>query len=268
MRAHAGRLAVASIGLLVVVLLWGLETRALPSELPKTSVNYGKDHRAELRLYGSRIGEVRRAPFGGGTSEILEVRIARVAPSVRDPEDVIVMRGLGFLIPIVPYRGGLIFAVVLVCAALLSPLAETFRRGAISLLLTLYGVLLLSVGGYGAAFGPGPALRHVEQASVGGLVLLPFYFACWLTFSAAILAGVLVLARQRWAVLVAICAHASLFVAMPALLFPAIEARTGYRVERLDWWLYGASFLALFALSTRLLTRSKTRARSATPTAP
>jgi hypothetical protein len=127
-----------------------------------------------------------------------------------------------------------------------------------SLVLALYGLLLLSVGLYGAAFGPGPALRHVEQASTGGLVLLPFYLVCWLTFVLAIVAGVLVLVRHRWAVAVAIGAHAALFLGVTGLLFQAIEARTQYRVERLDWWLYGASFFALFALSTWLLRRGKT----------
>ena len=247
------RLAVASIGLLVVGLLWGLQTRELPSELPRTSVNYGKDRRTELQLYGSRIGEYRRAPFGGPRGA--SVRIARVAPRVGDPQDVIETRGLGFLAPMVPYRYGLIVAVVVVCAALLSPLRKTVT----SLVLTLYGLLLLSVGLYGVAFGPGPALRHIEQASVGGIVLLPFYFVCWLTFLFAILAGVLVLARHRWAVGVAIGAHAALFLGVTGLLFQAIEARTGYRVERLDWWLYGASFLAVFAVSTWLLRQSRTR---------
>jgi hypothetical protein len=246
-----GRLAIASIGLLVVGLLWGLETRGLPSELPKTSVNYGKDHRTELRLHGSTIGEFRRAPFPGRTGA--SVRIARVAPRVGNPQDVVESRGLGFLVPIVPYRYGLIVAVVLVCAALLSPLAKTLT----SLLLALSGVLLLAVGLFGAAFGPGPALRHIEQASVGGIVLLPLYFVCWLTFLFAILAGALVLARHRWAVGVAIGAHAALFLGVTALLFRAVEARTGYRVERLDWWLYGSSFLAFFALSTWLLRRGR-----------
>jgi hypothetical protein len=251
-----------------VVLLWGLETRALPSQLPRTSSNYGKDRRTELRLYGSTIGELGRAPFRGRSVRTLDVRIARVAPSVRDPQDVIDVRRFGFLVPIVPYRHALILTVVLVCAALLSPIEETFRRVATSLLLTLYGLLLLSVGLYGAAFGPRPALRHVEQASVGGIVLLPFYFVCWLTFVLAVLAGVLVLARRRRAVAVAIGAHAALLVGAAGLLFPAIEARTGYRVERLDWWLYGAAFLCLFALSTWLLVRSRSAATPGRPTGP
>jgi hypothetical protein len=249
-----GKLAVVSIGLLGVVLLAGLDTRALPSQLPPTSVNYGKDHRIELRLHGVPIGEFRRAPFPGRTGA--SVRIARVAPGVGDPQDIIQSRGFGFLAPIVAYRYGLIVVVVLVCAAVLSPLAQAVR----SLLLTLYGVLLLAVGLYGAAFGPGPALRHVEQASLGGIVLLPLYFACWLTFPFAVLAGALVLARHRWAAGVAIGAHAALFLGVTALLFQAIEARTGYRVERLDWWLYGSSFLAIFALSTWLLRRSRSTA--------
>jgi hypothetical protein len=256
MMAHLGRLAVAAAGLLVVVLLWGLETRAPPSQLPRTSSNYGKDRRTELRLYGSTIGELGRAPFRGRSVRTLDVRIARVAPSVRDPQDVIDVRRFGIL------------TVVLVCAALLSPIEETFRRVATSLLLTLYGLLLLSVGLYGAAFGPRPALRHVEQASVGGIVLLPFYFVCWLTFVLAVLAGVLVLARRRRAVAVAIGAHAALLVGAAGLLFPAIEARTGYRVERLDWWLYGAAFLCLFALSTWLLVRSRSAATPGRPTGP
>ena len=262
MRAQTGRLAVAAIALLAVGLLWGLQTRELPSELPRTSVNYGKDRRTELQLHGSRIGEFRRAPFSGPRGA--SVRIARVAPRVGDPQDIIETRGLGFLAPIVPYRIGLIVAVVLVCAALLSPLATTLT----SLLLTLYGLLLLSVGLYGAAFGPGPALRHVENASVGGIVLLPAYFVCWLTFLVAILAGVLVLARQRWAVGVAIGAHASLFLGVPCLLFQAIRARTDYGVERLDWFLYASSFLAIFAASTWFLRRSRTRASPARPTGP
>jgi hypothetical protein len=246
-----GKLAVASMGLLVVGLLWGLQTRELPSELPRTSVNYGKDRRTELRLHGLPIGELRRASFPGRTRA--SVRIARVAPRVGDPQDIIESKGLGFVAPIVPYRYGLIVAVVLAGAALLSPLAMMLA----SLLRWLYGVLLLAVGVFGAAFGPAPALRHVEEASVGGIVLLPFYFACWLAFLAAILAGVLVVIRHRWAVGVAVGAHASLLVGVPALLVPAIEARTGYRVERPGWWLYGVSFVALFALSTWLLRRSR-----------
>jgi hypothetical protein len=250
MRAYV----VASIGLLVIVFLWGLGTRALPSALPRSSFNHGKDHRTELQLHGAGIGEFRRAPFPGRAGA--SVRIARVAPRVGDPQDIIETRGLGFLAPIVPYRYGLIVAVVAVCAALLSPLRTTVT----SLVRTLYGVLLLSVGLYGAAFGPGPALRHVENASVGGIVLLPFYFVCWLTFLFAILAGVLVLVRHRWAVGVAIGAHAALFLGVPALLFQAVEVRTGYRIERLDWWLYGGTFFALFALSAWLLRRGRTRA--------
>lgn len=243
-----------AIGALVAVLLWGLATRPLPSELPRASVNYGTDRRTELQLHGSRIGELRRASFGGRTRA--SVRIAKVSPRVGDPEDIIESKGLGFLVPIVPYRFALIAAVVLVCLALLSPLEKTLT----SLVLTLYGLLLLSVGLYGAAFGPGPALRHIEQASVGGIVLLPFYLVCWLTFLFAILAGVLVLARHRWAVGLAIGAHAALLLGVTGLLFQAIEARTGYRVERLDWWLYGTSFLAVFAVSTWFLRRSRTRA--------
>jgi hypothetical protein len=264
MRARIGRLGVAATGLLAIGFLWGLQTRELPSELPRTSVNYGKDRRTELQLYGSRIGEFRRAPFTGPRGA--SVRIARVAPRVGDPQDVIETRGLGFLAPIVPYRHALIVVVVLVCAALLSPLASPFGQVATSLLLTLYGVLMLSVGLYGAAFGPGPALRHVENASVGGIVLLPAYFVCWLTFLAAILAGVLVLVRHRWAAGVAIGAHASLFLGVPCLLFQAIRARTDYAVERLDWLLYGSSFLALFAASTWLLRRSRAQASPARPT--
>jgi hypothetical protein len=99
---------------------------------------------------------------------------------------------------------------------------------------------------------------------------MPFYFACWLTFVIAMVAGVLVLAgvltraRRRWVGIVAICAHASLFVSVPAFLFQAAEARTGYRIERLGWLLYGAAFLAIFALSTWLLTRGS---RAAPPAA-
>ncbi len=253
--------AVAAIVLLVAGFLWGLETRVLPSELRPSSVNYGKDHRLELRLYGMKIGDFRRAPFSGsGGRDALGVRIERVAPTVRDPRDVIEIGRLGFLIPLVPYRTALILAVLVIGVALVSPLRETLARIVTPVLLTVYGLLLLAVGLYGALFGPRPALRHVENASMGGIVLLPLYFACWLTFVTAVLAGVLVLTRRRWAPIVAVCAQAALVVSVPGLLLAAIEDRVGYRVEDLGWALYGVTSLALLALAIWFLRRPRVRA--------
>jgi hypothetical protein len=254
------RVVDASLAILAVAFLWGLETHALPSELKPSSVNYGKDHRIELRLYGTKIGDVRRAPFSSGRRDALGVRIARVAPTVRDPEDIIEIRRLGFLVPLVPYRNELILTVLVIGAALISPIRETLARIVTPVLLTVYGLFLLAVGLSGALFGPRPALRHIENASVGGVVLLPFYFACWLTFVIAILAGILILTRWRWAATVAVCAQAALIVSVLGLLLPAVEARAGYRVEALGWALYGGTSFSLLALAIWFLRRPRVRA--------
>lgn len=265
MRARA---AVTAVVLLVTGFLWGLETHVLPSGLKPSSVNYGKDHRVELRLYGTRIGNIQRAPFSGGEGrDVLGVRIERVAPRVGDPKDVIQTGGLGFLVPLVAYRIALILALLVIGGALVSPLAELLAQIVTPALLTGYALLLVAVGLYGTLFGPRPALRQIENASVGGIVLLPFFFACWLTFVTAVLAGVLILARRRWAPTVAICAQAALVVSVAGLLLPAVEARVGYRVVKLSPLLYGAATLSALALVIWFLTRNRVRACFAKPRA-
>src|SRR5262249_27638225 len=123
-RVGLGRITAASIGLLVAAFLWGLETRSLPSELRPTSVNYGRDQRTELQLYGTPIGQLRRAPFPGDADRILFVRFARVTPRVGDPQDVIEIRQLGLLVPLVPRRTVLVLATLAISVVLVSPFGE------------------------------------------------------------------------------------------------------------------------------------------------
>jgi hypothetical protein len=249
------RLVRAAFGVLAVLLLCGLEARPLPSALPQTSVNYGKDRRLELSLYGAKIGEFRRAPFRVGTSAGYNLRIARVAPRAGDPQDVISTRRLGVLAPLVPFKWPMVFVVILIGTALVSPWREAAAEVLTSVLASLYGLALIAIGVYGAVFSPAPAGRMVENASTGALLLLPFYIACWLTFVLAFLAGVLILLRRRWAGSLAIAAQLLLFVSVWGLMFAAIEAREGYRVERIGVALYVACHVAPLALSTWFLRR-------------
>src|SRR5262249_47745438 len=199
-------------------------------------------------------------PFLGDADRILFVRFARVTPRVGDPQDVIEIRQLGLLVPLVPCRTVLVLATLAISVVLVSPFGESFVRGLTPVLLTAYGVFLLAAGLARVFSGPSPALRHVEEAAVGGIVLLPFYFACWLSFAIACVAGILIYLRARWGARLAVWAQAALVVSVWGLLLPAVETQTGYRVERLDPLLYGAVTLSALALPIWFLRRTQVRA--------
>ena len=264
MKLSVERLTIPLITIILIAILLGLNVNVLPSKYSKDSYNYGKDKRIELYLYKMKIGDFIEGPHGSWSRDNILLRLKyREGPYTHSHKKVTEIKRLGFLVPLLPYKSIFILLILLICAVSLSPAKDKFMHIIRFLTIKLYGLSLISIGICGAVFTPEKMSRDIANASFGGLILAPIYLLVWLSYIIAIIPGIFILLRKRWAIILGIIAQTILIFGFPFLLKVMIEPSDwkmpGYRIEILNPLFYSIGYLLLVLFMIWFFTRPKTK---------
>jgi hypothetical protein len=259
-------LAVAlCVGLLAV--LFGLETKKLPSVFQPSSANFAKDTQLELLFYGVGIGKFGRTPN-------FQTRNARESdlvveysggPYVTNVRVYFETTGLGFLAPWAGYKAGLVLAVLAAGGVLFFLPMKNFADAATRVTIGLYAAGLIGSGIAGALLTPARLGKEIARAGFAWFLMAPAYGLMWLAYLYAIVAGIAVLRHRKGAAWHAVIAQVLLaygvYFLVRTIVEPADWNQAGYRVQHMDWTWYGAGYLALVLVVTGFLILPRTRAQ-------